>query len=278
MGSVVGAVTGKGGASAAGSAAGVETEALQKAIKEIRRQFNITQENIDPFIEAGTAALPGFAASTTQAGLEGQLAQIFGGEGFQALRDERQTALQGQLAAGGLTRSGTALEEAANIPTQLGFDIENLLSGRTAALTGLGQESALGLGGIGAQSSGSIAGLLAQQGASQSAGITSAAQSRAAGAQNLLSTGLGVAGLFFSDPRLKKNVEKISEIHDLGLYEWDWIPETKGTMVEKCWDKGFMADEVLEKYPHHVSDYCGFMTIDYAGLLDELEAKNATFR
>lgn len=222
----------KGGGKAAKKAAAAQTEAQQRAIDEMKRQFGITQENIDPFIQAGTAALPQFAANTTVGGLDQQLGQIFGSENFQNLRDERTTALQGQLGAAGLTRSGTALQEAANVPTQLGFDIENLLSGRTSALTGLGQESALGLGGLGQQNSGAIAGLLQGQGQSQAQGILGAQQAKAGGFGNLLGLGsflggtdfgqevggkinTGLSNLFFSDPRLKTNVREISKIKDL---------------------------------------------------------------
>lgn len=84
----------------------------------------------------------------------------------------------------------------------------------------------------------------------------------------------GVPGnIFFSDPKLKENVEKISSIHNLNVYRWDWIPETKGTIVEKYGTIGFMADEVEEKYPQYVGEYGGFMTIDYSALLNELDEK-----
>ena len=78
--------------------------------------------------------------------------------------------------------------------------------------------------------------------------------------------------LFFSDPVLKMNVEKVSDIGPLSLVQWDWIPETEGTLIEGCGTLGFMADEVEKHYPHRVSEFCGLMVIDYPGLLDDLEA------
>lgn len=270
MGSILSSLTGSGGASAANRAAGFETAGSQRGIDEMRRQFNITQRNMQPFLAAGQGAIPGAVQASTQGGLEERLAQILGGDAFQELTGERERALQGQLSAGGLTRSGTALEEIANVPTDLAFQIEQLLSGRESALMGGGQNAASNIGQFGAQSSSNIANLLAQQGVSQGSGALGAAQSRAGGSENLVNIAATAAAIYFSDPRLKENVEQISEIRDLSVYQWDWIPETEGTIVAKCGTIGFMADEVQEKYPQHVAEYGGFMVIDYPALLDEL--------
>ena len=242
------------------------------ATNEIRRQFNITQEQLKPFIEAGERQLPILEDRSTVGGLDAILGEIFGSENFQNLRDERTRAVEGQLAAGGLTRSGTALEEAAAVPTDLGFIIEQMLTGRSSAIAGQGQGSAVQLGNFGAQSSGNIANLLSQTGNARSSGILADQQSRASGIQNTLNTAATVASIFFSDPSLKENVEEIGELHGLKLYQWDWIEATKDTMIEKCSTIGFMADEVKSKFPQYVHDFAGFMMIDYPELITELEA------
>lgn len=271
MGGIVSSITGKGGTG--GRAAGAANVFAQQAIGEQRRQFDITQANIDPFIQAGTAQLPALTQGTTAAGLDERLAEIFGTEAFEALRSERTRAIEGQLAAGGLTRSGTAIQQAANIPASLGLAIEELLTGRSAGLATGGLTAATGLGAIGQQTSGRISDVLLQQGQNVASGILTDQQARAKGAQNIVSLASTAASIFFSDPTLKENVEQISTIGDLNLYEWDWIEGAKGTMIEGCSTMGFMADEVKEKYPQHVSDFCGFMIIDYPALLDELEHK-----
>lgn len=268
-----GALTGKGGEG--GSAAEQANIFAEKSIAELRRQFDLTQENILPFVAAGTGALPDVVQGITAGGLDERLAEIFGTGAFESLIGERTRAVEGQLAAGGLTRSGTAIQEAANIPTSLGLALEELLTGRATNLAASGQNAALGLGQLGAQTSGGIANLFAQQGQNLASGILTDAQARAGGISNLFSaatlglTAGNVGG--FSDPVLKENIEAISKVGDLAIYQWDWVPETKGTMIEKCGTMGFMADEVKEKYPHHVDDFCGFMVIDYPALLDELE-------
>lgn len=269
MGGIVNAIFG--GKDAGTGAAAQANVFAQKGIDELRRQFNLTQENLTPFIAAGTEALPGVVQGSTAGGLDARLSDIFNSDTFKSLIDERTRAVEGQLAAGGLTRSGTAIQEAANIPTSLGLALEQLLSGRQSGLAASGQSAAAGLGSLGAQNSGSIANLFTQQGQNIASGILTDAQARAAGAGTLINAGLTASKIFFSDPALKTNVERISHIHDLSLYEWDWIDEARGTMIEKCGTVGFMADEVKEKYPDFVSEFCGFMVIDYPGLLDRLE-------
>jgi hypothetical protein len=370
---------GKGGGG--GDAAAAEIAANEAAQAEIRRQFDITQGNLDPFLQAGTQALPAQQAQATLGGLDDFFNQLFGTTsgtttaapqfeqvlnpaftsfndeqarlqeliaggtttapdgaggpfgGFESIGDmgmarrlgisapttstlnaqaqqaqnqlsalggspeqflqqqvqpqfsgggglqqalgglisERQRALQGQLAAGGLTRSGTALEEAAAIPTDLGFQIEQMLSGRTSALAGSGQNAAAQLGAFGADASSSLAGIQQQSGQAISSGILADQQARAQASQNFLNTAGTIGSIFFSDPALKENVEEIGETGGLKIVQWDWIEKTKGTMIEGCGTIGFMADEVKEVYPQHVYEFGGFMMIDYPALLDELE-------
>ncbi len=274
---------------AASDAAEIQARAQQLAIAEQRRQFGITERNLAPFVEAGTGALPGVIQGTTAQGLGERLSEIFNTDAFASLRDERERSVRGQLGAAGLSRSGTALETIADIPTNLGLALENLLTGRSTNLAGSGQNAAARLGALGAQSSGNISNLLAAQGATRASGVLGDAQAGAQGISNVLGgiggiasffgpgrilKGLGAVGSFFSDPRLKENVERISTIGDLGVYEWDWIDGAKGTMIEKCGTIGFIADEVEEKYPHHVGEFGGFAVINYPALLNELECKN----
>lgn len=268
-------------------AAQAEIKAAQLGIDEIRRQFDITQDifattrgQLDPFVEAGVGALGSVQKGGTVQGIEDTIAEIMGGGAFGSLVGERQTALQGQLAAGGLTRSGKALEEAAAIPTDLAFNIENLLFGRQANLVGSGQNAALGLGSLAGQlgsqggaASGSVAALLKGQGVSEGAGILTNAQARS----SVLKQGLGIASsIFFSDERLKENIEVVARIGDLDIVQWDWLPFTRGTPIDKCGTLGFLAQDVEAKYPQYVQEWGGWKIIDLPCLLDELEIKYAS--
>ena len=256
---------------AASDAATAQNSFLDQGLSALREQFGITEANLQPFITAGTDALGSVVQGSTAGGLDERLGEIFGGESFGALRDERTRSVQGQLGAGGLTRSGTALEEIANVPTDLGFQIENLLSGRQSALAGTGLNAATSLGQFGAQQASGLAGIFGQQGENVGSGIIGDAQAAGGAFGNIL--GAITSFLPFSDPRLKENVGKISEVGDLNIYQWDWIPELAGTGIDETSNIGFMADEVEEKYPEFVGEYKGLKYINYGYLLDRLREK-----
>ncbi len=263
------------GGDAGARASTAEVSATREAIAEQRRQFEETQALLDPFVQAGTRQIGALERGTTAAGLDERLAEIFGTEAFGELRGERERAVQGQLSAGGLTRSGTAVQEIANVPTQLGFDIENLLTGRSQGLVSTGLGAATGVAQFGAQSATAISGLQQDIGRSIGGGIITDQQAAAQASQNRTNTLLSIAGIAagFSDPRLKKNAEVVGKIVDLDIYEWDWIDAVKDTVIAKCSNLGFMANEVQKKYPHHVKEICGFLTINIPKLLTELERK-----
>lgn len=311
---------GGGGAEAATQAGAATTQLNQEAIDEIRRQLGVTTETLTPFIEAGTAAIPGIQEgieglqadipglealreSGPRAGLSAldkRLSKIFGTEFFSSLVDERTRAIQGQLAAGGLTRSGTGVSEIAGVPTDIGLAIENQIFNRRTerardifgrskdifgakgdilnkvfAQTEQGRGAATDLGTIGASSADAVAQLLQLTGQDQASAILAGQQAESSGAQNLLNTAVSVGSLFFSDPTLKENVEQIGTVCDLNLYQWDWVPETEGTIITACMNIGFMADEVEVIYPEFVMEFAGLKVIDYHKLLDRLDTKRA---
>ena len=267
------------GKGAGEDAAALQAQANLQGINEIKRQFDLTKGDIDPFIQAGQEALPGVQAGSTFEGFGDAITQILSGEGpLKGLIDDRTTAAQSQLAAGGLTRSGTAIRDIANIPAQLGLDIENLLFGRKSNLASGGASSALSLGSLGQGAAANQANLFSQTGSARSSGSLLDAESEAAGVEQIGSIVATVLPLIFSDPALKTNIEEIGEIDlkegSLKIYQWDWIPEAKDTIVPLCPTMGFMADEVQEAHPEFVTEYGGFRVINYLGLLSKLEAIN----
>ncbi len=266
-----------------GEAAGAIGAANLQGIEELRRQFDVASQNVTPFIEAGIGALGDVTGGATIGGFGERLKQLFSGGTLDPLIEERGRAVESGLSARGLSRSGTAIRELADIPTQLGFDIENLLFGRQAGLAGQGLAGGLSLGGLGQQAAGGVASLFSRTGEARGAGIVTDAQARAAGIEQIgqiAATVLPIIVSFFSDPNLKRNVEEIAEFKftdeskNLKTYQWDWIPEAEETIVRFYPTIGFMADEVKEKYPQHVHKYAGFDTIDYQSLLNEMEELN----
>lgn len=269
MGSLVSMFT---GSDAGSDAAAVQTGFNQQAIDFLKDQLKSTTRQLRPFIRAGKEAVPGLQQGSTAGGLDARIAEILNTDTFGSLRDERERAVQGQLSAGGLTRSGTGLQEIANVPTNLALQIEQLLTGRLGGLANTGLNAINSLGGFSANTGNTIAQLLQGTGAAQASGILADEQSSAAGAQNIMNTAATIGSMFFSDPRLKVNQEPIAEIKGLTVYQWDWCPEFVAIVGGDFGNVGFMADEVAEKYPHRVGEYAGWMHIDYPGLLEELEA------
>lgn len=252
---------------------GQEKSALQ-ALEELKRQFGIQQENLQPFLDAGHAAVGNLGGEYDIGELESRLAQIMGGEYFGDLMDERTRSIEGLLGAGGLTRSGAAITEGARIPTDLAMEIENILYGRGIDdfnqrfnVASLGQNAAVQQG----------TGIMPTYNASmvpsqiRAQDILGGAQAQAAGMQNLMNLGgtLGAAYLM-SDPDLKENIHQIGEIGPLGVYEWTWRPELSESIVADMPTKGFLSTEVKEHYPQHVYDFGGYDVIDYGALLSEM--------
>ncbi len=237
-----------GGKKNAGSrAASAANQMTQLGINELR-----------PFLDAGSAQLEGLAQGATVGGLDERLGEIFNSDTFGNLVQDRERGVQSALSAGGLTRSGGGVQAIADVGSELGLQLENLLTGRSSNLANIGQSAA-----------GGVANLFNQQGQNLSSGIVTDAQSRA----NFGGQLAGLAGgIFFSDERLKENIMELGQIGDMGLCEWDWIPQTKGTVIAECPNVGFIAQEVRDKHPEFVREESGWLMVDYEGLIEKLQA------
>lgn len=104
-------------------------------------------------------------------------------------------------------------------------------------------------------------------------GMIGGANAYAQGRQNAQNAYIGaataIAGMFFSDERLKENMQPIGKIKGLTLYEWDWQEFAKNVMGTEM-TTGFKASEVKELYPHCVTDLHGVDAVDYDMLYEEL--------
>lgn len=176
IGSGVSGIIGAGSAEdAARQASGAQLAGTQAGIDEQRRQFDVTQANLQPFQEAGVNAL---AQQQALLGLSGQEEQqgafnaLAESPGQRFMRERQQRALlRNQSAIGGLGGGNvrTALQEqAAGFAQQ---DLQNQF-GRLGQLAGQGQSAVTNLGQFGSAAAGNI-----QQ------GLQSAGQARATGIQ-----------------------------------------------------------------------------------------------
>ena len=274
---IVGGIFGGGGDGDGGAAAA--NAISREGIDEIRKQLGIVQEDVRPFIELGQAQIPGVERAATVGGLDEIFGEIFGTDTFKNLVGERRRGVEGALSAGGLTRSGTAIEELSAVPQDIALAIEQLISGRQSNLLRGGQSSALDLGGLGLQGAANIGGIATGAANRVFQGEQAGLQRESDLLGGLIGAGGSVlgglaAGGFFSDSKLKENIEKIGNIGILNLYQWDWAPETKGTVIGEFPTMGFISTEVKKIYPEFVKKVLGFDFIDYQGVLNRIEQEN----
>ena len=161
-------------ASAAGDAASAQAAASEAGIAEQRRQFDLIQKLMQPYVAAGTPALEaqqamlGFGpAGSEQAQIEAvkrspsYLAMLGRGE---------ESILQRASATGGLRGGNIQAALAQFSPQLLAQELETRYN-RLGGMTQLGQNAAAGVGTAGMATGTNVANLLAQQGAAQAGGI-----------------------------------------------------------------------------------------------------------
>lgn len=162
---------------AAQSAADAQTQAAQMGIDEQRRQFDVMQELLAPYVQGGTSAfqaqqnLLGLGAPGTQ---EAAIQALEQSPGFQYLARQGENAIIQNAAATGGLRGGNLQAALAQFRPAL---LQQQIQQQFANLGGLaqyGQASAVRTG-AGAQAAGTnIGNLLQQQGAAQAGGALGA--------------------------------------------------------------------------------------------------------
>jgi len=189
-------LSGIAGGKGASKAAKVQAKAYQQGIDEQRRQFDITQGNFQPFLEAGTGALSGVGDLL---GLNGGTVQssaidaLKASPGFTSLFDTgADTILQNASATGGL-RGGNTQNSLAQFGSGLLAQTIQQQLGNLGGLVGVGSGAAGSLGSLGQNNANSIAQLLGQKGSAQAAG-TAAPYAAFASTVNGLGSLFGMGG------------------------------------------------------------------------------------
>ena len=193
-GSILGALSSR---SASKRAAKAQQKGVDTATQEQRRQFDITQQNLSPFQEAGVAALGQQQALIGLSGEEAQQ-QAFAGlaesPGQQFLRDRAQKNLvRNASAIGGL---GGGNVRSALVQQGVGFaqqDLQNQF-GRLGQIAGQGQGAATSIGQFGQSTSGNISNLALQSGNIRASGIQQQNQALQQGLGGLFSA-VGQSGI-----------------------------------------------------------------------------------
>ncbi len=165
--SILGGIAGGKGAK---KAAKIQAAAYQKGIDQQQAQFNQTQQNFAPYLQAGNK---GLASYLDLLGLNGgdvqsqAIAQLQQSPQFTSLYDQgADTILQNASATGGL-RGGNTQNSLAQFGSGLLNQVIQQQLGNYGGLISTGSGSTGQLGQLGAQNSSQISQLLAQQGGAQ---------------------------------------------------------------------------------------------------------------
>lgn len=161
-------------ADAVNNAANVQSQSLQQAIDEQRRQFDINQQNLAPWLAAGKTALGqqgdllGLNGSGTQ---QSAIDALQASPLYQSLFRNGQDAVLNNAAATGGLRGGNANRSLYNLGQDtLSSVIQNQLA-NLGGLSGTGKSSADSLNTSGSTSAANIGNLLSQIGSAQAGGI-----------------------------------------------------------------------------------------------------------
>jgi hypothetical protein len=163
-------ISGMAQADAAGDAAAAQTQASEAGIAEQRRQFDVVQKLLEPYVTGGTKA---FEQQQALVGVQGQraaLAALEQGPAFQALTQQGENAILQQASATGGLRGGNVQAALAQFRPQLLSQLIEQQYGQLGGLAKYGQASAAGTGAAAQETGTNVANLLAAQGAATAGG------------------------------------------------------------------------------------------------------------
>lgn len=249
------------------------------AAKDASRQLAVSGREAIAFEEAARAEAQGFFepfAGVAERGLEQssflgdpqeQFDFLQNNPLFQlALENANQTTLA-RAAAGSRVNAGDTLQDLSNnvllsaspLIDRQREDITNLLNLGTG-VTSSQANIAIGKGT-------NIGNLTTDIGSAQAAGTVGAANALTAGNQNLASTGLGAAALFFSDDRLKTNKKHLGKHKGHDWWSWDWNELAAKVFGLTGSDEGVIAQDVMVTNPNAVIlDPSGYYKVKYGDL------------
>jgi len=150
------------GAYGANQAADAESDALQGAIDEQRRQYDQNRQDLMPWMQAGQGAL---------GNLQNPQASFAASPGYEWARNEGQRDIGNSFAARGGAASGNALKALTDYNTGLAQQDYGNWWNQQSNLAGLGQTATTNVGQFGQNAAGNIGNAMAGQGLSRSSGI-----------------------------------------------------------------------------------------------------------
>lgn len=221
-----------------------ETQDIQ--IDELRRQFDISQERLQPALEQ---AVPAFGLQSAISGAQGSEAQAAAIGGLQQTPDQafaqEQAGRQLNTASAATgAGGGTRLRQLAELGTSFAQQGLSNQFNRLGTVAGTGQAAGTGLAGLGSRFAQDV-GQVVQTGAQNQINAIGQAQqqrSQAAG------TGLGVLAAF-SDENMKDSVKDLTNkecydlVKDTPIRTWKYLEECG---IDREFHFGPMAQEAPE--------------------------------
>lgn len=213
--------------------------------------YDAIRSSFDPTIRRGGSAGSALAALLGLGGDPAAQEEAFNRwrdtSGYNFAMDQGTRAIEGSAAGRGMLRSGATMRALSDYGQKTGASFFQQYLDRLAQMEGAGLTAG---------------GLISDAGRwSEGTGKTT----ESGGLGGLLGSALAIGSKFIpSDPRLKKDVEKIGEREDgLGIYEYRYIWEDD--TAEKT--TGVMADEVARLRPDALGpSIFGYATVNYGRL------------
>lgn len=192
-------------ASATKQAAQLQKETTEKQIAFQKESLETARKDLEPFRTVGSTDLQGLADLVTNPQKQAEFVQ--NNPFFNAMATKASDTIMGNAAAKGKLGSGGTAEALQNSLLLLGTDLLNQNIGQRQNLATLGANAAAGqatatqgtasaVGALGQNSANNISNLITQGANAQASGIVGAANARTNASNSLVSTGLGIAGLF----------------------------------------------------------------------------------
>ncbi len=247
---------------------------IKEQFGEVKQEFEEFKGLALPFIQGQDGGVQGaFELQQAQSGALGPeaqaaaFAQFQESPGTQFLREQGLRLVDTGAAATGGLGGGERLRELTKFSQGLALQDFGGQFNRLGQITGTGLGALGTLGGA----FGALGGASGQAAAGQSQAAQAAAQAQAQGITGQAAgaaSGIGgiaqIAGLagLFSDRRLKTDIRKVGELESgLSWYVWEWNEAGQMAADQPCY--GVIAQEVMELFPHAVSECHGYLQVNY---------------
>lgn len=169
-------------ANAAENAAEGQQNASNLSLAEMQRQFNLQQNQMQPWMQAGRGALAEQQALMGLGGdTQGSLASLMNSPGYQFRLQEGQRGLEGGLAARGGMGSGKAMTAATQYGQNFASNEYGNRLNQLAGLSGTGQSAASNMGNAGMNYAGNVSNVLTGNANAQGAAGMAGANARQSG-------------------------------------------------------------------------------------------------